>query len=215
MRLRFEAPTEKNRWDKPLFCVTMGSAESASASSSVPKETPAPAPPKTVFSSSFKSAKKKPAAASPAPSQPVAASAPTGVYFSGSLSGPLVPDVPFESPETTIASILNYLSTAAAPTQNLATVPIRHADAELLYSLDKTSQRLMTTIINHMSSQPLGTPLHLPEYDREITLDRVISASEMQRHRRQFVKMNSQHPPSTAIDVGRCYIDFLLTQVAE
>jgi hypothetical protein len=37
--------------------------------------------------------------------------------------------------------------------------------------------------------------------------------AELQRHRQQFMKLNSQHPPASSAEVGSLFIDFLAAQL--
>ena len=116
-------------------------------------------------------------------------------------------------------NILNYFTTSAAPVPHSSTVPTPHADAQLLYLLDSISQEIAHLLLNHQKESeallgPNGSsPLLLETYQRTVTLPRHITISEMQRHRRQYVKMNSQHPPASAIAIGSTFIDFLLSQL--
>eukprot|EP01041_Mallomonas_annulata_P006374 gene6374-12887_t len=121
------------------------------------------------------------------------------------------------TPEVVMELIFTHLTTSAAPVPNSSTVPIRHANADLLYQLDYISQIICQQIINHQKEHSLidGSclPLTLNEYDRSLVLPRLLAVGELQRHRRQFVKMNSQHPPASSVAVGTAFIDFLLNQL--
>ena len=110
--------------------------------------------------------------------------------------------------------IAQFIKTAVAPPPNPATMPTPHLKADMLYLLDKTSQDVVTTIIRHQSSAANSTdPLLFVEYDRALEIHQVVSMAELQRHRRQFIKMNSQIPPSNEADVGALFIDFLALQL--
>jgi hypothetical protein len=143
-----------------------------------------------------------------------------GVYFSGSkvvdVDTGVSPQTHAESssPDHVIPDVLLYLQTAIAPPPTLATKQIKHAGADLLYQLDRVSQSIAALIMAHQQEHRDGTPLVLRDFKNcSVTLPRYLSAPELQRIRRQFVKMNSQHPPDTSVDVGSKFIEFLMTQL--
>ncbi len=136
------------------------------------------------------------------------------VYFSGTAARrqqDLLKD--FSSVDETLPRIYAYLVEAVAPTPNSSTLTTQHGEADLLYELDRTSQRIMQTVVLHQSENVEGTPIKFVEYDRELTLHRHAGLAELQRYRRQFVKINGQHPPSSSTAVGTSFIDFLALQL--
>ena len=132
-----------------------------------------------------------------------------GIPFSSSAATALLP------PASAMQNILDYFKTCASPKPNSSTVPIPHANAELLYELDRVSQEITARILAHLNDATIvpGTPIIFLEYDRSLAVHRVISASELQRHRQLFVRVNSQHPPSSTAVIGASYIDLLATQI--
>ena len=109
--------------------------------------------------------------------------------------------------------MLDYFTTAQAPRPNSSTIPVPHGKAQLLYELDDVSQHIIETIFAHLKDNASGTPLIFREYNRTLELFRFVGLSELQRHRRLFVKVNSQHPPTSSAEIGRAFIDFLVTQI--
>jgi tRNA uridine 5-carbamoylmethylation protein Kti12 len=241
LRRRFEAPNDSNRWDSPLFKVNMSTDRteqqvaiepSNSLVTSVISETvslvPTPVTP-SVFKSAWKP--KKSASLSVSDDTSVTTSSSVivskfnqdtninsdgnkSVFFSGTLARrqeDLLKD--FCSPEDVIPRICAYLLEAVAPSPNSSTVAAQHADADLLYELDRTSQRIIQLIAAHQTETVEGTPLKFAEFDRELTLHRHAGLAELQRHRRQFVKINGQHPPGSSKAVGASFIDFLALQL--
>lgn len=153
----------------------------------------------------------------PSTPNPAAPTAP-GVWFSGEHQGSdeasyLKGSSALEACE----AIHAYLSQAVAPVPNSSTVPIPHVAATVLYDLDRISQAITTRISNQMNEHPPengeNIPIIFPDYDRTLMLHRYVSSSEAQRYRRQFVKVNSMHPPSTGQLIGSAYIDFLSNQL--
>jgi tRNA uridine 5-carbamoylmethylation protein Kti12 len=137
-----------------------------------------------------------------------------GVYFSGTMSQKnsvitgLTPDVAYQQ-------ILEYFRTASRPAPNIATKGIRHADADLLYQLDTVSQEVVQKIMSHqISNHSDGSSIIFSDYKKSILLQRHVGLPELQRHKRQFVKMNSQHPPTNSVDVGAKFVDFLNNQLS-
>jgi tRNA uridine 5-carbamoylmethylation protein Kti12 len=118
------------------------------------------------------------------------------------------------SPDECCAQVLQHLLNSVAPLPNPATVATPHANADLLYLLDKTSQEVLNTIMSHQNKDcGSGNPVIFREFDRVLELHRIVSFAELQRHRRQFVKVNSQIPPSSEIVIGTAFIDFLALQL--
>lgn len=145
-----------------------------------------------------------------------------GVYFSGNKvsDNEMIMDEKGRQGNTNsidqvIDDIINYFETAIAPAPNLATKPVRHAGPELLYQLDRVSQIIVQLITTHQQEHNNdGTPLILKDFNSHtLTLPRYIGAQELQRLRRQFVKMNSSHPPENSIDVGGKFVEFLKNQI--
>ena len=269
LRLRFERPQEKNRWDSPLFHVNMTpeaerhqdqqeerSAAPSSELSSVPTSVQSTANPTTIQSTqqstvfkrtTFKS-KKTPSSPSIAENVELnsllsshtmsstyedfggsssnsssnggsrnntdAASDGTSLSISGSYTNRSGIGGGLCSNET-IRQVLSFLETAVAPPVNASTNPKVHASADLLYQLDQVSQKVVTMILNHQRDAVCeGTPIVLNEFKRTFVFNRHVSVAELQRHRRQFVKVHTNHPPNDGVDVGATFIDFLAQQIS-
>jgi len=101
----------------------------------------------------------------------------------------------------------------AAP--NSSTVKIQHGNADILYELDHVSQLITHAIASHQSGPDMqaGAPLLLPAYARSLELHRTVSLAELQRHRTQFVRLNSKHPPADGVQAGSMFVDFLAVQL--
>ena len=258
--MRYEAPNEANRWDFPLFKVTVCPDQSGISKLSVAEEinlgslslteppkaeacdanlalagtstaveapaTPAPVPVKSLFTSSWKP-KKKVAAASSAGSDDTASvftmsaasvnttattqSTAKAISFSGTMvvqedtaiSG-------FLAVEETFSKMDEYFGGAVAAPPNSSTIATQRANADLLYELDRVSQQIIQVIVAHQTEGMVeGTPLKFVEYDRALTLNRHTGLAELQRYRRQYVKINGQHPPTSSKAIGTSFIDFL------
>jgi len=121
----------------------------------------------------------------------------------------------FTSIDEAIPKIYEYFAGAAIPVPNSSTVTPMRANPDLLYELDRTSQKILQQVIAHQQSEIhiTGTPLILHEFDRSLTLNRHAGLAELQRYRRQFVKINGQHPPTTPKEIGMSFIDFLALHV--
>lgn len=55
----------------------------------------------------------------------------------------------------------------------------------------------------------IGTPLIFQDFDRTLALHRHVGLAELQRHRRQFVKTNSNMPHTSPNALGSAFIDSL------
>lgn len=235
---RFEAPNDANRWDNPLFKVKNTASENSTTStstdaapSSVEVAVDTVIQPKSL-KSSWKPKKKKAtdgsdsiaeaatADAAPSSSSAVASSSSSATDDASSasrntlsISGTKVTDADdlsqFVELPTIFPALTDYLLHANLPLPNSSTVAAAHAQADLLYELDRTSQRITQMIMAHQADALEGTPLKFTDYDRVLTLNRLISPGELQRYRSQFVKVHSQHPPTTSVAVGVSFIEFL------
>ena len=91
-----------------------------------------------------------------------------------------------------------------------STVAVPRGGADLLYELDRVSQEITQAISVHLLNyEGADAPLLLPTYDRSLQLHRVVGPAELQRHRLQFVRLNSKHPPKDPSAVGSMFVDFL------
>lgn len=221
LRRRFEAPNENNRWDSPLFRVNMTPTDQPNPSPH-PEEESSKAVMQTSSSTIKKSAwKPKAKKVEKNLDQPAETALNTvteetfstsTLSFSGSyvkLNASNITDTMDE----VIEKIIKYLQRADEPVPNASTMPIYHGTADILYELDKTSKEIMDTIINHQNVSSEGTPIIFHEYNRSFALHRRVGATELQRHRRQFLKVNSTHPPETSKAIGEAFIDFLSLQI--
>ena len=94
-----------------------------------------------------------------------------------------------------------FLQTAVPPTPNSSTIMKPHANVDLLYQLDQVSQLVVKRVVDHQRDETSDfDPIIFQEYDCTITFYRTISMEELQRHRRQFVKVNTLHPPNSSVD---------------
>lgn len=224
---RFEAPNDANRWDNPLFRVRNSSQTNIESSSTTespsdistmsPLAATAPAPAAKSVKSSWKPKKKKEdstiASLNSVDNTNDILPASENVMSGLSISGTTVTNSDnlssFVDLSEIFAPMTDYLLHANLPLPNSSTVTATHAQADLLYELDRTSQRIVQMIMVHQADALEGTPLKFLEFDRVLTLNRLISPGELQRYRSQFVKVNSQHPPSTSLAVGVSFIEFL------
>jgi len=112
-------------------------------------------------------------------------------------------------------NIYTELSAAVVALPNSSTVKIQHGNADILYELDHVSQLITHAIAAHQSGPDMqdGAPLLLPAYGRSLELHRTVSLAELQRHRTQFVRLNSKHPPADGTQAGSMFVDFLAVQL--
>jgi tRNA uridine 5-carbamoylmethylation protein Kti12 len=242
LRLRYEAPNESNRWDFPLFKVTvepsLADAVSklslgqhnetpaiASAEPTVEPPTPTVAPTVSSFKSSWKPKKKAIETGGTNDDATVfttlttASNATTQTQKAISFSGTMVVQedttiTGFLSPSEVLPKIADYFAGASVPTPNSSTIATQRANADLLYELDRTSQQVIQAIVAHQSDGVAeGTPVRFVEFDRALTLNRHASLAELQRYRRQYVKINGQHPPTSSKAIGTSFIDFLALHI--
>ncbi len=229
---RFEVPIENNRWDRPLFKVAMRTVASSLSDPSVVIDVQSTSgqsfstadktnelPQATVFKSSWKPKSKKATEASTIPtnsavvSPPSASTAAATLTISGSTLEALDNVASFQQPDEVFESMLNHLTTSTTYVPNCSTVTPLHAQADMLYELDRTSQKILSMIIAHQTEAVEGTPIQLVEYDRAFNLYRHVGLSELQHFRRQFVKINAQHPPASSQEIGASFVDFLASHL--
>ena len=117
---------------------------------------------------------------------------------------------------------------AVAPLESTVSIP--HLQAHILYELDRISGSITERVLTHMKQHPIDSsysiihvapPLTFLEYDRVFTIHRQVSAMELHGYRRQFIKVNTVHPPAIGNvaqeDINRVlgsfFIDFLSAQL--
>ena len=233
LRLRFEAPNEKNRWDAPLFLVAAAQPASSepltsAATEHEPESEPNPnlaaADVTSVFSTeAAPSSWRRKTAAPPSSSSFRAApkdreSKPEGataLYFTSSAASPTNAAGP---PEASFQAIFDHSMQVPAAQPNSSTLSAPRGAANTLYELDNTSQQVVNLIVSAQkdASGSTGTPVVMLDFDRSMTLHRHVGVAELQRHRRQFVTLNTKNPPPADADkkaLGALFIDFLALQI--
>ena len=242
LRRRFEPPNERNRWDRPLIRVNTSDTEttaSATGEGNTPVTTKSASitsnveEKEEIISSSFRRKGKISGGASVS-SQFTRKTAPkTGLpdalifnRFDAIVeqdegqnnkkeSGASSDDIVHQEELSSYERIYQSLSASIIAQPNSSTVAVPHGGADILYELDKVSQEIVHIIAIHLSGAEaqVGAPLVLPAYDRSLQLHRTVSMPELNRHRTQFVRLNSKHPPPDATAVGSMFIDFLAVQL--
>jgi tRNA uridine 5-carbamoylmethylation protein Kti12 len=120
----------------------------------------------------------------------------------------------FMAVEVALTKISDYFGGAVAAAPNSSTIATQRANADLLYELDRVSQQIIQVIVAHQTEGMVeGTPLKFLEYDRALTLNRHTGLAELQRYRRQYVKINGQHPPTSSKAIGTSFIDYLALHI--
>ena len=228
LRRRFEEPNERNRWDRPLFRVDTTPAEERSLRANSGNELKADAAvivEEEEVTSSFR--RKVSDGASVASSMSsfkrknttVAAGLTTKLVFNRldelQTQTAQADDAELNSAESSFDRIYDALSNAEAVVPNSSTVAVAKGTADLLQELGIVSQGIMLDITAHQSGPDAieGAPLILPAYGRSLALHRLVGLPELQRHRMQFVRLNSKSPPADETLIGSAFIDFLAAQI--
>jgi len=141
------------------------------------------------------------------------AAAPKTISFSGTEATPSSSLQGFQSVDQTLPAVLHYLLGAAAPVPNSSTITLQRATPALLYELDRVSQSIIESLMAHQAEVVVGTPLKFHEYNRAITLNHHVALAELQRYRRQYVKINGSHPPLSSQAIGTSFIDYLALHI--
>ena len=230
LKKRFEPPNDKNRWDFPLFHVNMTpkvnstiieSQNEATLTDNITTEILLE--PSKPTKSSWKPKPKKKSSSISEISITTAKIDSINLInakvnndqlsFSGSFLDKSLNNNKSNTIENILPKILLYFQSAIVPLPNTSTISVIHADADVLYQLDYISKSIIDLIVVHQNSFSEGTPLILTEYNCVFELQRIVSSTELIRHQRQYVKINSQHPPVGKIAIGLSFIDFLTTQI--
>ena len=243
LRLRFEEPHSKNRWDNPLFVINMTpimkntitehSLEqnlTSTLSLSIEKngqklqeEQQKLQQQQSTIKSSWKKKDSKTnynqisndndtISDKSLSTSTILSSTTTGktVFFSGTEKS-IQETVSGISHVDAMEQIWNHFIGASVPLPNSSTIAAPKSDAERLYELDRISQLITQTIIQHQVDFNEGDPIIFSDYDRTLTLHRHVSLIELQRHRRQYVKITGQYSANTnsTKDIGASFLDFL------
>jgi tRNA uridine 5-carbamoylmethylation protein Kti12 len=247
LRLRFEEPNYKNRWDNPLFTINMtpnkdkiDEVEQSLKLLSVEDNTQQQSQSQPIKKSSWQKKDKNkiisidnskkdneiinpnvsttpPSSSTATPPSSSSSSTTTTlktIFFSGTEKS-AQDTVSGMSSNDAFEQIWDHFIGASVPLPNSSTIAAPKGDAERLYELDRISQLITQTMIQHQIDFNEGDPIIFTEYDRTITLHRHVSLNELQRHRRQYVKITGQYASNytTNKEIGASFIDFLDVQL--
>ena len=243
LRLRFEEPNYKNRWDNPLFTINMtpnkdkiDEVEKSLKLLSVEDNTQQQPQSQPIKKSSWQKKDKNKiisidnsnkdneiinpylsTATTTTPSSLSSSSSSTTlktIFFSGTEKS-AQDTVSGMSSNDAFEQIWDHFIGASVPLPNSSTIAAPKGDAERLYELDRISQLITQTMIQHQIDFNEGDPVIFTEYDRTITLHRHVSLNELQRHRRQYVKITGQYASNytTNKEIGASFIDILDVQL--
>ncbi|XP_054263828.1 protein KTI12 homolog [Macrosteles quadrilineatus] len=114
--------------------------------------------------------------------------------------------------------LFNALFHRKPPPPNQSTQCAPLSSTNFLYELDKVTQEIVASLL---SAQKMGAcgDVKVPGYNDIITLpDTTLSAAQLARHRREFLKYTSLNPPITGHDstanLAGMFIQFLNTTLA-
>eukprot|EP01103_Thecamoeba_quadrilineata_P020546 TRINITY_DN8882_c0_g1_i1.p1 TRINITY_DN8882_c0_g1~~TRINITY_DN8882_c0_g1_i1.p1 ORF type:complete len:274 (+),score=50.16 TRINITY_DN8882_c0_g1_i1:103-924(+) len=105
--------------------------------------------------------------------------------FTISETQPLEPSLVFEA-------IVNNRN---APTPNSATQPHVLSETNYLYQLDQKTKEIVNAVVEAQKVLLIGSVLTFPNATEKLTLRKVLTMAELQRLRRQFLKISNMHPP--------------------
>lgn len=240
LRQRFEPPSDKNRWDSPLFkvfnAVESNVPLSQNASVSDPEIASTIQPESVVQTVSqpineeivvIKSSWKPKAKAIPKASSSVSAvggvngldgAIPSDNMSQLTISGSAIKSSTdhsfslfFETACEKVAQVL--LDQKDLPAPNMSTVPLPTGAPELLYEADRVTQAIVQKINLHQKDHGEGTPILFEKFQRSLVLHRFISPSELDRIRRQFVKTAGHTADRQGAPIGGLFIEFLSSQI--
>ena len=100
-----------------------------------------------------------------------------------------------------------FESKAPPPNQSTQTQPL--SATNFLYELDKRTQDIVNEIVNGQKMAVPGDKIKVADCKESITITRIFSLAELQRHRRQFMTYTKMHPVDDFQKLSRMFTQYL------
>ncbi|XP_029188575.2 protein KTI12 homolog [Acropora millepora] len=106
-------------------------------------------------------------------------------------------------------SIYEALINRVPPPPNQATQAQPLSATNFLYELDKTTQDIVTALLNSQSTFVPGDSVAVPGAQEKVILIRTANMSELRRLRRQFITYTKMHPVEDTKKIANMFVQYL------
>ena len=110
------------------------------------------------------------------------------------------PDLPFED-------MNKALFEKEAKTVNIATIPAVVSETNFVHELDQTTQEIVSYL--KTSQYQVGDSLTVPKSTAQVKMVKKVGVPELNRIRRQFIKLSQTNPPDDASQIGNVFVEYL------
>ena len=198
--MRYEAPDERNRWDKPLYRIDLTGSTSNNSDCLTGNN---------VSNSSEKRVLEKSVYNMHNLSESIA--------FSDSMNDESKSDKSNIVPLVQrVDEFLNsFLKGSTALTENISTKKVVAAKTDVLHDIDRVTQQVLTKIMNAQKIQGGYGCTTVEIADKRVKFEREVTMSDMRKFRRQFIKWIGLHPPSDCSEAGisLTFLEYIQTQL--
>jgi len=188
--MRYEAPDERNRWDKPLYKIDLRRFSTLNVDSNNQIGNVGELEKQALHQSVYNmhDISKSLAKAS-----------------STTVAKVKNDDSIFVSIENDIDEVLNSFLNGVKPlVENLSTAKVVSAKANVLHDVDRITQQVISRILSAQKSQgaSYGGGFIVQMESQKISFDQEITTAELRKLRRQFIKWVTVHPPKDCSSEG-------------
>ena len=105
--------------------------------------------------------------------------------------------------------IYDALFKQKAPPPNLSTLSQPLSSTSFLHELDKITKTVIDTIVFEQKTWLPGDLICIADCSEKVTLPRLLTFSELQRQRRQFISFTKSHPVDETSKIAGMFIQFI------
>ena len=229
--MRYEAPDERNRWDKPLFKIDLSSSSSFNHNSGVvlpPSPEKQSIPALNINSSSTSSEQtvlyKSVYNMHKLNESLLLDEAVTTTLDKDSIQKKIGIDIDDDNEHDDkhalvqrVDEFLNrFLNESSALVENNSTKKVVTAKLDVLHDTDRITQQIALKVMNAQKTQGgYGCTTVTLANNQNIILDRDITQNDMRKFRRQFIKWIGLHPPDDCSEDGvtLAFLSYIQTQL--
>lgn len=99
------------------------------------------------------------------------------------------------------------------PPPNMSTQSQPLSSTNFLYELDRVTLSTIKAIMQAQTTSVEGDLLTIPDVNEKICLNRHLTASELHRHRRQFITYTKMHPVENTQRLATMFVSYLNTYI--
>jgi len=108
-----------------------------------------------------------------------------------------------------VQDIVQVLLKGKSVQPSTATVPQKVEDSSYVYELDRLSQQIIKVVLDASTNGLPQDEIKIPGTDQKMVLNRRVNLAELNRLRRQYLKIAQLRPPQSSQLILKTFIDFL------